>query len=108
MSTVINATELEVNGVKYVRADSIPATQPVRDIGPTRIIVADRGWVFVGNCEDNTDGTVTIRNARNIRLWGTTKGLGELADGPLSSTKHDLYGEVRCTPVLTINVRKGW
>jgi hypothetical protein len=97
---------IKINGVDYVRADS--ATGVVRDIGPKRIIVADRGWVFVGDCEDNEDGSVTIRNARNIRQWGTTTGLGQLANGPTANTKHDDYGEVRCTPVVQINVIKGW
>ena len=96
---------IKINGVDYVRADSVSS---VRDIGPVRIIVADRGWVFVGNCEDNEDGSVTIRNARNIRMWGTTSGLGQLVNGPTSETKYDQYGEVRCTPILHINVIKGW
>ena len=96
---------IKVNGVDYVRADSVSF---VRDIGPVRIIVADRRWVFVGNCEDNDDGSVTIRNARNIRIWGTTSGLGQLVNGPTSETKYDQYGEVRCTPIVQINVIKGW
>ena len=103
-NTSIN--ELEVNGVKYVRKDTVGET--VRDIGSKRIIVADRGWVFVGNCEDNDDGSVPIRNARNIRQWGTTMGLGQLRNGPLSLTKHDDYGEVRCVPIVQINVLTGW
>jgi len=97
---------IKLNGVDYVRADSV--TGQVRDIGTKRIIVADRGWIFVGDCEDHADGSVTIRNCRNIRQWGTTAGLGELANGPTSSTKHDAYGEVRCTPIVQINVVKGW
>jgi len=101
-----NINELEVNGVKYVRKDSVSGA--VRDIGEKRIIVADRGWIFVGNCEDNEDGSVTIRNARNIRQWGTTKGLGELKTGPTSKTAHDDYGEVRCMPIIQINVLTGW
>lgn len=101
-----NINELEVNGVKYVRKDSVTGT--VRDIGEKRIIVADRGWIFVGNCEDNEDGSVTIRNARNIRQWGTAQGLGQLKTGPTATTKHDDYGEVRCVPIIQINVVSGW
>ena len=93
--------------VDFVRKDSI-ASLSVRDIGPVRIIVADRGWVFVGNCEDNEDGSVTIRNTKNIRRWGTTSGLGQLTNGPTSETKYDAYGEVRVTPIVQINVVKGW
>lgn len=90
-----------IDGVEYVRADS------VTPIGDWRIIVADRGWVFVGACEDNDDGSVTLRNARNIRRWGTAKGLGELVHGPLEDTQHDAYGTVRCTPIVQIAVKKG-
>jgi hypothetical protein len=92
---------LTIDGMEYVRKDA-------QAIGDVRIIVADRGWVFVGNCHDNDDGSVTITNCRNIRLWGTTQGLGELVNGPLQDTKHDAYGTVRCTPIVTIAVNKGW
>lgn len=93
-----------LDGVKYIRADAV---KPV-EIGEKRIIVADRGWIFVGNCEDHDNGTVTIRNARNIRQWGTTMGLGQLVNGPLPNTKHDDYGTVRCTPIIQIAINKGW
>jgi hypothetical protein len=97
---------ITIDEVKYIRADSITSNSP--PLGDKRIIVADRGWVFAGACEDHEDGTVTIRNASNIRIWGTTKGLGELVNGPLSSTKYDAYGTVRCSPIVQINVIKGW
>lgn len=95
---------ISINGVEYIRKDS--AVSP--NIGDKRIIVADRGWVFAGDCEDNADGTVTIKNAWSIRRWGTTRGLGELVNGPLAETKRDPYGTVRCTPVAQINIVKGW
>lgn len=59
------------------------------------IVVADRGFVYVGACEC-TDAWCVVSNARNIRRWGTTKGLGELAlGGPLSETVLDDVGTVR-------------
>jgi len=59
------------------------------------IVVADRGWVFVGDVEH--DGVwCRIRNARNIRRWGTERGLGQIAkDGPTESTVLDDYGDVQ-------------
>ncbi len=97
---------ISINNIDYVRKDSI---QTPGVLGPIRIIVADKGWVFVGNCEDHADGSVTISNARNIRYWGTTKGLGELVNGPITNkTKYDDYGTVRCTPFVQINVVSGW
>lgn len=95
-----------IDEVKYVREDSIPSTP--KEIGDKRIIVADRGWVFVGDCVDEENGSVTIYNAVNIRRWGTTKGLGELVNGPLPQTKTDNYGTVKTTAIVTIAVSSGW
>lgn len=96
---------MKIDEVEYVRKDSIKT--PIK-IGEKRIIVADRGWVFVGDCVDNDDGSVTITNTKNIRRWGTKKGLGELSNGPLSNTTCDDYGTVKTTPIVTIAVIGGW
>lgn len=59
------------------------------------IVVADRGFVYIGDVEVSDDWCV-ITNAKNIRGWGTTKGLGELAGGgPTSKTILDVVGTVR-------------
>lgn len=100
----VEVDEVVIKGRRYVPADSVvPAS-----IGEKRIIVADKGWVFVGDCEDHEDGSVTIRNAKNIRRWGTTAGLGQLSTGPRPDTKFDEYGVVRCTPIVTIAITGGW
>lgn len=57
------------------------------------IVVLDRGFVYVGDVSC-TDSYVTITNAKNVRVWGTSNGLGELRNGPLSGTKLDTVGEV--------------
>lgn len=82
-------TTITIDDVQYVRADTAPAT-------PTewRIIIAQRGWVFVGRYECDGDD-ITLHDAKVIRIWGTTKGLGELRNGPLSGTKLDEAGTVR-------------
>ena len=110
MSTMNNESEitLTIGGkpVDFVRKDSIQTSNPI--MGDKRIIVADRGWVFVGSCEDHPDGSVTIRGAKTIRRWGTTNGLAELANGPTSKTVVDAGGTVRCTPIIAIAVVSGW
>ncbi len=63
-----------------------------RDLG-TQIVVADRGFVYVGKTVIEGE-FVTVTNARNIRVWGTTKGLGEIVGGPTSQTKLDKVGQV--------------
>jgi len=59
------------------------------------IAVVDKGFVYVGGCEHDGEWCV-IKDARNIRIWGTSEGLGELAlKGPLDDTKLDSVGTVR-------------
>lgn len=70
-----------------------PAPKPItRTIG-TQIVVLDRGFVYVGKVAVEGD-FVTITNARNIRKWGTSRGLGELVNGPTSNTVLDEVGTV--------------
>jgi len=59
------------------------------------IVIADRGFVWVGKTEW-LDGWCVITDARQVRRWGTTRGLGELAaSGPLRDTVLDPFGTVR-------------
>jgi hypothetical protein len=61
----------------------------------TQIAVLDRGFVYVGNVEQEGDFLV-IENAKNVRRWGTTAGLGQLAnEGPQQNTRLDPAGTVR-------------
>lgn len=78
--------EITVNGEVYVRKDAIK--EPFIK-GEIKIVVLQRGWVVVGYMERNGN-TCTLKKASVIRVWGTTKGLGEIAiGGPTSSTKLD-------------------
>jgi hypothetical protein len=59
------------------------------------VVIAERGWVFVGWCHREGDQLV-IERCFNCRRWGTTSGLGQLAkEGPQSATVLDDYGTVR-------------
>ncbi len=81
---------IEVSGKKYYYT---PPTQ--RDIvGDVKLVILQRGWCMVGRLERN-GSECKLHNASVIRTWGTTKGLGEIANGPTSSTKLDkCYGVV--------------
>jgi len=58
-------------------------------------VIAQRGWVFVGEVERSGDDVI-ITNAKCIRRWGTTNGLGQLAaNGPQKATVLDDMGTVR-------------
>jgi hypothetical protein len=64
-------------------------------VNGTKIVIGQRGWVFVGDVAVEGDHLV-ISNAKNVRRWGTKNGLGELAaKGPLKDTVLDEAGTVR-------------
>ena len=73
-------------------------TAPIPQHKGQNIVVLDRGWVYVGDVTITGD-YLRIENAKNIRVWGTTQGLGELISGPTSSTKLDHVGTVEA-PIL--------
>ena len=61
---------------------AMPTGEPVGD--PFKIVVLDRGFVYVGRTVIG-EQWVRILDARNIRVWGTSNGLGELAlHGPIA------------------------
>lgn len=85
-----------IDDVKYVRADAIPETD-----GEIKIVVADRGFVYIGYIEEEED-FIKLKSAHNIRVWGTT--LGELVNGPTSSTKIDKVGTIRIPNRAVISI----
>lgn len=66
-----------------------------------RILVLQRGWVVVGEYREVGDECV-LENASVIRRWGTSKGLGELAKGPLENTVLDACGTVRAHKLAVV------
>ena len=67
-----------------------------------QIVIAQRGWVFVGDVT-RTESEVTIENAAVVRRWGTTAGLGQLAQhGPADETRLDPCPTVRIHPLAVI------
>ena len=70
--------------------------ESIKDIKQKEIVVLYERWHMLGVVEEFADGSIIMHDAYNIRRWGTTAGLGELAvKGPTSSTTLDYYGEVR-------------
>lgn len=54
------------------------------------IFVMERGFVLVGRIADESPLEITLYDVSVVRIWGTTKGIGELAmKGPLSGTQLD-------------------
>ena len=67
------------------------------------IVVLDRGFVYIGKVTMENDWCV-IENAKNIRIWGTTNGLGELVKGPTKNTKLDQAGTLRAPMRAVIHI----
>lgn len=60
-----------------------------------QIAVLDRGFVYVGRAKTDDDW-LYLSDAQNVRRWGTTNGLGQLAaTGPTQQTKLDKAGTVK-------------
>lgn len=102
----VDATEIVVNGTTYVPKGS----NVQENNSPIKICVLQRGWNVIGRFE--RDGNqCRLHNASVIRVWGTSKGLGEIADGgPTSKTVLDkCHGTVEfdyLTVVLTIDCKE--
>ena len=60
------------------------------------IVVMDKGFVYVGSFEQTSNPAwFKLINSRNIRRYGTTKGIGELAlGGPTKETVLDETGDI--------------
>lgn len=82
------------------------------EVVTTHIVVLDRGFVYVGEPSWSEDKSfLTLLHARNIRIWGTSKGLGELVNGPLSKTVLDEAGQIvipRRAIIHLIVCKKNW
>lgn len=78
--------EIIVDGKRYI---------PAEECGKIKIVVMERGFVYVGRVDD-VDDPVTIRNARALIRWGTNNHLGQLVNGPLPNTKLGASCTVRC------------
>ena len=78
---------IKIDEVEYVRKDSIKASP--KTTGDIRIVILQRGWVAVGRFSQKGE-KCKLEDAQTIRVWGTSKGLGEIAyNGPTSLTKLD-------------------
>lgn len=83
--------KITINNEVYVAEKDVKVELAKKNIKPSKkqIVILNRGWVVVGDYSEKGD-ECTLTNASVVRIWGTTKGIGELAEnGPTSSTKLD-------------------
>ncbi len=70
------------------------------------ILVLWYGWVVVGEWDKKEK---KVKGAQCIRRWGTSKGLGELRNGPLKETVLDDLGDIEIPQKpLIVLAAPGW
>jgi len=83
--------QITAEELRGLLASNLPAAGQGRlaPDGEQVIVVLQRGWVAVGKLYRN-GYYLELREARIVRRWGTTQGLGQLAaDGPRENTVLD-------------------
>ena len=69
------------------------------------IVMAEGRWDFIGMVQEDGLGNLTITDCYNLRRWGTTAGLGQIAlEGPTDNSVLDFYGTVK-VPAHAVNGR---
>ena len=86
---MVSPRTIRIDDIEYVRKDDFEITNTT-----IKIVVLDRGFVYVGKPEihigvNGHPDFLLINEAKNIRQWGTTRGLAELVDGPTNKTTLD-------------------
>lgn len=56
---------ITINGVEYVRADSVPTAKPN---GNRAVVVVDRGWIFAGDVT-RENGRIRLSRALHVFAW---------------------------------------
>ena len=90
---------IDVNGVRYVRADAKPA-------GNRAVIVADRGWIFAGDVT-RANGRISLTRAVWLFRWESVGFAAVIADPkkskadirPIADVDMPADAEIFCVPV---------
>ena len=88
---------IELNGIKYVRADSKPD-------GDRAIIVVDRGWIFAGDVT-RENGRIKLTNALHVFKWESVGFAGMIENTakadlrPIADVDIPEDSEIFCVPV---------
>lgn len=92
---------LTINGVEYIRADSVPTAKPN---GNRAVVVVDRGWIFAGDIT-REDGRIRLSRAVWVFRWescGFTKVIEDPAKAdirPMADVDIPSGAEIFCVPV---------
>jgi hypothetical protein len=99
--TSAQLSSISVNGVEYVRADSLPAAKPN---GNRAVIIVDRGWIFAGDIT-RENGRIKISRAVWVFRWescGFAKVIEDPSNAdirPMADVDMPEGAEIFCVPV---------
>ena len=92
---------LTINGVEYVRADSVSAAQPN---GNRAVVVVDRGWIFSGDVT-RENGRIKLSRAVWVFCWESC-GFAKVIEDPSKADIRQMAdvdipdgAEIFCVPV---------
>ena len=89
-------TSVQINGVTYVRADSVPT-------GNRAVVVVDRGWIFAGDVT-REDGRIKLSRAVHVFSWQSI-GFAKMVETeqadlrPIADVDMPAGAEIFCVPV---------
>jgi hypothetical protein len=92
-------TSVQINGVTYVRADSIPSVPT----GNRAVVVVDRGWIFAGDVT-REDGRIKLSRAVHVFKWESI-GFAKMVETeradlrPIADVDMPAGAEIFCVPV---------
>ena len=77
----MNENELKINGVDYVRKDSIKNREPAKSVKGKKYIIArtESAGVFAGYLDKRTGKEATLLQARRLWYWSGAASLSQLA-----------------------------
>jgi hypothetical protein len=93
-----NMEKMTIENEVWVKESSMPKSANKLPQLPLVIAILNRGYVYLGRMERKGD-ELLLHECKNVRKWGTTKGLGQLAiEGPQENTVLDECGS---SPTIT-------
>ncbi len=84
MTTSASLSTIEINGVTYVPASSLPSSSSSLPSGNRHVVVIDRGWIFAGDLTtDEVTKEITLSNALHVFRWESI-GFSGVIENPKS------------------------
>ena len=96
----ISNSQIQINGVEYVRADHVPARAPSVN---RAVVVVDRGWIFAGDVT-RENGRIRLSRALHVFKWESI-GFAKMVETatadlrPIANVDLPEGAEIFCVPV---------